>query len=598
MMSRITNIGLSIMPYFNVVGRLRSEATVSQAQANLSSIIAPTMRGAPKALLVAGFLSDRRNREGPVLGLLAGVGLSILLISVTNTGTLLLMRALGQRREIAIRCALGATKAHILRQWLYEGLALCVISGGMGAAMQTLAKEALLSRAPNALSEHFGLKLPVHQLILNALAISAITVLLAQLAPVWHTLRQNIADVARHESGTSSASRFAVRARGFLLGGEVALTVCLMVLAALLLKTVFVVLHMSSGLDSRGAFLVKVVMTGPRYGNVSAQSTLASNLIARLKSLPGHPTTGSITFFPVPDESYTVPVWMDRSTTGPALSDVDLVGVSGEYFAASGTQLLSGRPFGAMDIRDTTAVAIIDEGLARRLGGPLSAIGKHIEAEGVVREVIGVARAVRYRGVLGKDPNFLFYVPLEQSRMPFPYITFVVRVNGDMADTMNSVRALFAQVDPTVSLNEMSSIPEVLSASLRREEFALTLFGALGATGYLFAMVGIYAITSYMALQARRETAIRLALGAPGGHVRLHVTGGVAVLLVSGTVSGLVAAALCARLLSTLSFGFSTSDTLVYASSAASVLTIGALAAYLPTRHIDRLPIADLLRTL
>jgi len=580
---------------FRVVGRMKPGVSIKAAGDDLARVAAALERDFPSANKGRGVLLDPL-REVLIGGdlrltslLFLGVVGFVLLICCANVANLLLARAAGRARELAIRSALGAGRRRIVRQLLTESLVLALIGGalgtGIGAAILRVTPSMIpAGLLPNAVVPAFDMRVGVF----CALVAGALGVIFG-LAPAWHA--RGLASSAQTMGGdTRTTSAHGGRIRALFVMGEVAAAVLLLVGAGLLLRTLMAVDNVPRGYEAESALSVFVDPIGGRYPNresllqffksIEQETWSDANVrnIAWATTLPmGESTFGASPFQVVGDP----PLQENQQPT------TDYQVVSPSYFSTLDLPIVAGRAFTDGDVADTTSVCIVNEAFVRRHLQGRSVLGERIAVKAPsgrvqTRQIVGVARQVKGRPDEAEDFVQL-YVPLAQD--PFDDIFMLVRPKAGPASALApSVRSAIARVDKEqlVTVGQLITLDDVAFEATARQRFRARLVMTFAGLALILAMVGVFGIIAYSVQQRKREFGVRIALGASTKTVLGLVLRGAARMVGIGAVIGLVAAALLSQSISAFLFGVQPLDPVTFASVAAVLLLTAAFAAFVP----------------
>jgi predicted permease len=581
------------------LARLRAGVTPAQAQAELRTLVDP-MRDAfaydadygldvNVAPLRDALLGSART---PLLVLLGAVA-CIVLIAVANVGNLLLVRAAERRREVAVRAALGAGRARLVRQLLVESVALAAAAGALGVGIGVIGVGLLRTLLPADLPrvEAIGVSPAV-------LAVSAAVTLLAGvfigLVPAMAAARVEPQGAlrGRTDDGGAVGGR---RLRAGLVMAEVALAFMLVVGAGLMVRTLWNLSRVDPGFRPARAF---TFMVSPS-GSVTAGRQYVDDALERLRAMPGVVAVGATHHPPLSGYSWNTELTVDGRTlpAGGVPPRAAWRIVTDEYFRTMEIPLREGRAFSAQDHVDATPVVIVNERLARRLWPAESAIGKRVLAGFATMQrmatVVGVVGNVRHDGLSAEPPAEL-YVSLRQ-RMAGP-MHIVVRAGDDSRTPLAAARDVVQAVDPDVPVVGLRSLDAVVAASVAQPRLVMVLLLVFGALGLALGAVGVYGVVSYTVGQRTREIGVRMALGAEWRSiVRLVIAGGVRHALI-GVSIGLVAALLLSRAMRALVYGVAVTDPATYAALALLFVGVVLLASWVPARRAARVDPSVVLR--
>jgi len=586
---------------FRVVGRLKPGVSLPAANDDLTTIAAALERDFPSTNKGRGILIEPL-RDVLIGGdlrltslLLLGVVGVVLLICCANVANLLLARAAGRGRELAIRAALGAGRRRIIRQLLTESLVLALLGGalgaGAGAAILRIAPSMIpAGLLPAAVVPTFDIRVAIFCAVV-AVALGVIF----GLAPAWHA--RGLASSAQAMAGdTRTTTAQGGRVRALFVTGEVAAAVLLLVGAGLLLRTLLAVDNVPRGYGVESALTVFVDPLGDRYPtkdalmqffkSIEREASSDANVrsVAWASTLPlGESTFGDSSFEVVGDAS----VEENRRPT------TDYQIVSPSYFSTLDLPLVAGRAFTDGDTADTALVCIVNEAFARRhLQGRL-VIGQRIAVRAPsgriqAREIVGVARQVKGRPDEAEDFVQL-YVPLAQD--PLDDMFLLVRpVAGPASALASSVRAAIARVDKEqlVTVGSLTTLDDIAFEATARQRFRARLVATFAGLALVLAMAGVFGVLAYSVQQRIREFGVRIALGATTRTVLGLVLRGAARMVGIGAVIGLVAAALLAQSISAFLFGVQPLDSVTFVSVAVVLALTAAAAALVPALRAAR----------
>ena len=546
------------------------------------------------------------TNQGPVMlsGLLMATASLVLLLACLNLANMLLARGTTRRREIAVRLAVGGGRLRIVRQLLIESLLLSLIGGAAGLLIAVVATDLFMSTARGALPITLAIGGPPDYRVLSAtLAFCAFSTVAAGLGPAWRASRSDLVlDLKDHPVFAGALRRFSVR--NALVVGQLAVCLALLVSAGLFVRAASAVVTMDLGFDNDRTIVLGVDSGLIGYSEMQARRTMG-RLMEQLRAIPGVQSASFGSQVSYGDEHDGRPVQrIDRA------KDVDVVGASytvvgARYFETLGVPLLRGREFSDAEEQSTSAVpvAIIDQPLATRLFGDGNPIGERIrfarESEPqMTMEIVGVVGPVR-DSLTDVVPGPHVYVPYGQRFNSGQYIH--VRVHdGVSADALlRPVRQAVTNIDPVLPVLRLKTFDDFRRNSLQVWVFAAgaRIFSAFGVVALVLAIAGVYGLKAFVVSRRTREIAIRLALGATRGGVLLMIVREGLTLTAVGISVGLLAAFGMSRVLSSLLYGVSASDPIVFGGAVATLGIAALIASYLPARRAAKLPPATALRT-
>jgi putative ABC transport system permease protein len=526
--------------------------------------------------------------------ILVAVGL-VLAIATVNLANLMLARAVIRAREIAIRLALGASRARLVRQLLTESLLLAIAGGALGVLLANWAIATLPAVAPANLPRLSEIRLDPFVLLFSLTATVACGILFGTL-PAFSSSRP---DLAR---GLGSAGRGSAGRPGLLRGGlvvtEVALAVVVLVGAGLLGRSLQRLLAVNKGFDPHRLTGFSVNMSdleGP-----AARASAATAIVGALSALPGVSAAAAGTALPPETAQRATRFEIEgRPFTEGEDSSAYFVAATPGYFETLRTRLVEGRTFRQTDRSDSAPVAVISRGLARRLFPDAMAVGRRIrlinpEQSDAWREIVGVVDNVRYSGL--EDPGeAAVYTPFDQT--PFLWAYGMVRSDLPTARLAASIRASVRRAHPALEAARIRPMETLVSEAAAGPRFQTALLSSFAALALLLAALGLFGLISYGASLRRREMGIRIALGAHPRQIYALVAGGGLRLVLLGLALGTAASLSSARLIAGLLFEIRPADPPTYAGIAAILLAVGALAGYLPARRAARIDPIETLRS-
>ncbi len=572
------------------IARLKPGVTLSQAVDELNAVQANIARGLEEHIELRAFIAPLqeqitgRSREGLLLLMLA-VG-TVLLIVCVNIANLLLARATGRSREFAVRAAIGASTARLLRQMLTESFLFAVLGGALGLAIAAGALNLILANAPADLPRLDEVRLDGRVLAI-AFVLTLASAAIFGLIPAWRSSRVDPQSGLRAGGRSATESRQSGRLRALLVAIETGLcTVCL-VAAGLLLNSFVRLLHVDKGFDADHVITVNLNLPTARYPDTAHSAEFMRRVIEATRALPGVSAVGISNLLPLAGEGSNNIVNLDGDTT-PEMQRpiVDFRFINEAFFRAMGIPVVQGRAVEAAD--RGRYVSVISAAAAQRIWPGQNALGKryHLgDPSAPALEVVGVVGDV-HAGSLQKQPNPTVYIPYWQRERSL--VSLIVRTSMDPASVASAVRAGIRRLDPEIPVPQFESMGEIVSASVAQRRFQLTLVLLFAAIALALASLGIYGVVSYSVAQRRGEMGIRMALGATGGDLRSLVLRQGLSPVVAGLAAGLVAAIAVGRVLSGLLFGVSVADPLTMSVVAAVLLAVAAAACYVPALRATR----------
>ncbi len=581
--------------WIRVIGRLAPGATASQANAQLQAVATRLKGEYPETnrYMGAGMTPLHRFLVGdtrtPLLVLLGAVGL-LLLIACANVANLLLVRAAGRQREVAVRAALGAGRLRLVRQVMTESLVLSALGGGSGLLLGWVGTRVLERMQPEGLlrTHHFGLDARVAGYIL---AITTVSGLLFGLAPALWTRGAGTAASLR-EGGRSGGAGRTTRALGSgLVVAEIALAVLLVTGAGLLVRSYQRLLDVDPGFQPHGLLAVSFGLPETKYDSGDRISAFFGSLLERVHALPGVEDAALTSRVPLEQGGYTSNYSVQGRGPDDYGSEVVHRRVSPEYLHTMRVPLLKGRFLTDADRRGAENVVVINEALAREAFPGQDPIGqricedKHPDSTSVWRTIVGVVGNERQLGV-ATPPRIEVLAPFYQDRDS--YMTLMVRATGDPSALLPSIRSAVAELDPDLPLSDVRTMDAVRADSLARERFLMTLLLAFAAIALTLAVVGVYGVTAQAVRQRTQEIGVRMALGAKSRDVlRLMMLHG-ARLAALGVAIGLGSALVASRAIRALLYDVAPDDALTFGSVAVVLGVASLVASWLPALRASR----------
>lgn len=587
--------------FLRIIGRLKPGVTDIQATAELTGIardlqrIRPIANARKPGIAVESVHDYFVGSYGATIELLFGAVILVVLLACANLGSLSAARAPARRTEMAVRAALGAGRGDLVRQVLFEHVALAIVAGGLGVALAYPLARALRAVAPPTL---FSGELALNaRVTVFAVGLTLVTGVLVGLAPALRR-EPSLLDALRG-AGRGGGGRRQLAARRWVIAAEAAGSVVLLVATALFVRSLLRLEAVSTGFQPEHALAIRVALPRQRYTDVASVLAFQRNLDERFRALPGAASVGAVSLLPFGGLRASVDFIVEgRPLPRERVPEAEYRIATPHYFDAIGVKLVKGRLFSDRDSTAQPSVAVVNETLAARMWPGENPVGSHIHIEpgntlDQLVEVVGVVGDVK-QFALEAQPTMDLYVPFQQlPERNVVWVTnnqfWVVRSDGDVGALAPAARAALAAVDPDVPATEIVRVGELVDRSLAARRFNVWLLEAFGIAALVLTICGIYAVTSCAVAQRTRELGIRAALGAsPFVLVRgvllddLRAVG-------AGIVAGLAVATQSAGALSRLLFGIEPGDPVAFLAVGAVLLLVATLACGAPASRAARI---------
>ncbi len=582
---------------FAAIARLRPKVSPIQAQADLRIVFAGIAREAGKnggrkielepELIPLESEVLGSSRRGLLL-LLASVA-AVLLIVCVNLASLLLARTSGRMHDLAVRSALGATRARLIWLMVAETLPLSLTGGIAGIAFAAIALRWLVTVAPIDLPKLADVHLD-SRVFLFALGLSVLTGVLVAALPAWRLSRVDPQEVLRSGGSRASSDRSVLWLRHALVSAEVGLTVVLLIVAAALTESLLSVLHVDKGFDVDRVLTADVTLPPQKYSQTGDRLQFYERVQSALRGLPGVSSAGWVSKLPLEGQAYTLVV----NVPGLVSQDYEKLMAnylltSPAYFESIGIPLMEGRLFEAGDRGRN--VAVISRTVAALVWPGEDPIGKQFHPgpdSAPLTEVIGVVGDVRTVR-LDQPPISMVYLPYWDLQTPIA-ASLVIRTSTDSSkDIAADVRIEIRKIDPTVPILSIRSMEQIVSESVAARRFQMLLADLFAGCALFLAALGIYSVVSYSVEQRRFEMGLRMALGASPSELRRLIVKTSLVPIAIGLIAGIFSAVLLGKAMSSLLFGVSSGDPLVILAVSLAVSAFGIAACTVPTARISRI---------
>jgi predicted permease len=606
--SALPRQGWSTTPILIGFGRLKPHVSLEQARAEVEVVgrqYASSHPGDADATMHTVLLSSHLvEKVRSMLWILFGAVGLVLLAACANVASLLLARATARSSEFAVRAALGAARGRLIRQLLAESLLLAFAGGLAGVLLAKWGVSAIASFSALTLPRAGEIRVDGAVLGFSA-ALSIATGVLFGLFPALHASRPDVALVLRAHGEGRGSVRHALRGvstRGLLVVGQVALSIMLLIGAALLMRTLLHLYSVDPGFQPAHLLTMQIALPPTRYDTGQKLMTFYNELVRRVQTVPDvRGATVSLTL-PV-GVRWAVPIQAVGQQAVPVHErmQVRLQSVTPGYFQTMKIPLRRGREFAARDnVPNAPPVGMINESLARRLWPAYpngqNPVGQHLrlgpDETSSGTEIVGIVTDVRESG-LASDADTELYLPTSLYRPQRAGL--IVRTDGDPERFANAIRSQVLSIDPDQPVSAVKTMDELLETSVGQQRLTLLLLGLFAGVAVLLAMVGLCGVISYSVAQRTREVGIRRALGAQQSDILRLIVGQGLGLTLAGVAIGLGGAFALTRVMKGLLFGVTATDPATFVEAAALFLVVALAATYLPARRATRIdPMAAL----
>jgi putative ABC transport system permease protein len=569
-----------------VIARLKLGVSLQQASADMNAIARRLTEQYPQTNTDKGARIAPLQRQAvgkartALLVLLGAVGF-VLLIACANIANLLLARAAGRQKEMAIRAALGANRWRVVRQLLTESLLLAISGGAAGLLLAWRLVKLLLSIAPENLPRMYDIRLDI-RVAGFTLLVSLLTGFVFGLLPALQASKIDLGATLK-EGGRDATGLLRRRLRGVLVVSEVALAFVLLIGAGLLIRSFARLTELDPGLDPRGVLTMDIRLPFAKYRDGQGWIAFFQQTLERVRALPGVEATAAVAPLPLSGLHGSSAFRIEgRPSPTEETFNAGVRVISPDFFKTFRVPLANGRLLAESDGAKTPPVVVVNESLARNYFANEDPLGKRIIIFGGTRAIVGVVRDVKH-SALDEEAKAEIYFPMAQ--VPARYMSLAVRVSGDPMQMLAAVRGQVWAVDKDLPIFSIETMERLMAKSVAPRRFNLLLLGVFALVGLALAGVGLYGVMSYTVTQRTREIGVRMALGAQRGDVLRLVIGEGMKLAFIGALLGLGGALALTRLLKTLLFGVSATDPLTFIVIAAVLIIVALLACWIPARR-------------
>ena len=582
------------MGYLSAVALLKPGVSVQQAASEMDTITGRLRQQYPETNntrfdRVVSLRNHLVGNSDTILWLLFGAVMFLLLIACANVANLLLANAAARSKEIAVRAALGASRARVMRQLLTESAIPALTGGVLGLLLAIVGVVAIKRLLPPDFPrlKEIGMDWRV---LAFTLGVSVLTGFLFGFAPALHIARTDVQEVVKESGRGTAGSARNSRLRHALIIAEVALSVVLLAGAGLLFRSFLRLQAVNIGFTPQQVLTARVVPSGPEFKVVADYIKFYDQVLARVRAMPGVQQAGLISILPLRKG----PTTGFRIEGRPILPPDKWVPtnfriVSPGYFQAMNIPIMQGRAFTEQDDGNAPARVMINQALAERDFPGENAVGKRITLKNTTQngqpvwfEIIGVTANVRSTEVREEAPPE-FYFTTEQS--PLDQMTVVIRSTQEPASLAPTLRQAVAEINKSVPVSDVQTMEHIVSESVTQPRFNVFLLGLFSGIALLLSAAGIYGVTAYTVTQRTQELGIRLALGAQVRDILRMILGQGMIVIGIGLVIGLAAAVALTRLMRTLLFGIGENDPVTFGAITLVLLLVALAACYIPARR-------------
>lgn len=592
--------------YLRVIGLLKHGITVAQAQSGLDSIAQRAQQQSPETntgrttnVMTLTYDAARGARTG--VPIVMGAVVFVLLIACANVANLLLVRAASRQRETAVRLALGSGRARLVRHALTESTLLGLLGGVLGLLVSIWAIRALAGGIPQSFSKfipgwnHLGVNFTV---LAFTLGLSMLAGMIAGLAPVWHTTGTNLNEALKAGGRGDSGSSRHNRLRSVLIVAEVALSLVLLIGAALMVRSFVEMMRADLGIKPDNVLAFQISLPREDYQDRNKKLAFYDQLLTRVGALPGVVKAGIVNIVPFSSNYLSNTFQIVGRTPFPKGQEpeTEVRLVTPDYFDAIGTALRRGRPFNIQDDANNTRVVLINEAFAKKFLAGQDPLGQRINfgrSEKEAQEIVGVVADVK-NDDLEERVEPIAYSPYAQN--PLPNMSLIIRGTQDPARLVSLVRSEVQSLDPNLPVSNIKPLRQMIDERMSPKRLMTYMLGAFALIALLLASVGIYGVMSYAVTQRRQEIGVRMALGARTIDVlTLVISRGMTLALV-GVVIGLAGGYALTRVLANLLFNVAPTDPVTFTVVSISLIIVALIACYIPARRATKIDPLEALR--
>jgi putative ABC transport system permease protein len=580
------------------IGRLKGGVTLAQAQSDLSTIAAKLEKQYPDTDSSIGVIVKPLREEliGDVragLYVLFGAVFCVLLIANANVANLLLARASVRGKEMALRAAVGASRARIVRQLLTESLLLAGIGGLLGLLFAQWGTDALIRIVPQNIPRISNIQLDGAVLLFTILVCLGTGVVFG-LVPAWQASHIDLNSSLKLGMRSGSGGENKGRLRNGLVMAEVALALVLLICAGLLIQSFARLGRVPTGIRTEHLLTARISLPDAAYPKNEDNIAFYNQFLERVRAIPGVQYASVIVPLPLTGSNMTSSFDnADHPLPEGQRPDAPVRIIGTDYFKTTGIPVLQGRVFDERDQFHSAPVVIVNERFAQKVFPRQSAVGKRIQpgftaepGPEKMREIVGVVGDVKHRSLRDEDSPEMY---LARTQIPFNIMSLVVRTSvADSAALTSTIRKELSALDASIPLTSVHVFDEYISRSLARPRFNALLLSIFAGTALVLTAIGIYGVLAYSVAQRTNEIGIRIALGAAQSNIFRLVVGQAMTLVGISVLIGLAGAFAATRLLASLLFGVGAWDTMTFSGIVILISVVAFLAAWLPARRAAR----------
>ncbi|HEY6400233.1 MAG TPA: ABC transporter permease, partial [Blastocatellia bacterium] len=567
-----------------VIARLKSGVSLGQAGAEMSAIARRLTEQYPrtntdKGVRLAPLQQQMVGKAQTALLMLLGAVGFVLLIACANVANLLLARAAGRGKEMAIRAALGASRGRVVRQLLTESVLLAISGGAAGLLLAWRGVELLLAIAPDNLPRAYDIRLDT-RVAGFTLLVSLLTGIVFGLLPALQASKIDLGAMLK-EGGRDAAGLLRRRLRGLMVVGEVALAFVLLIGAGLLIRSFAQLTEVNPGIDPHRVLTMEIVLPTAKY-SYSQIAPFFQQTLERVRALPGIEEAATVHPLPLGGGHVSAGFDIEGRPEEPIPFNAGLRFISPDFFKTFRVPLVNGRLLAENDGDKAPPVVVVNESLARNYFASEDPLGKRIIYDGLARSIVGIVGDVKH-SALDKETKPEIYFPMAQ--VTRRTMSLAVRTSGDPLQMVAAVRGQVWALDRDQPIYNIQTMEQLMARAVAPRRFNMLLLSLFALVGLALAAVGLYGVLSYTVTQRTHEIGVRMALGAQRDDVLRLVIGEGMKLAFIGALIGLGGALALTRLLKTLLFDVSATDPLTFIVIAALLIIVALLACWIPARR-------------